>query len=310
MQPRKIRDEVLKAILDTRPGSGYLDDAERYHFGNRYLKAAEEAVGQWVILYEPRREGGRAAYVAAARLERVTPDPDLAGHHFARLGDRMEVDAPVPLRGPNGYREAALRAVGDPKAIGRALQGRSIRPLGDDDFAHIVGAGLQDTLAPENRHRLGLDDVHVSAVGDLLDGPPIAPRLERVLSSRIVRDAAFRRKVLDAYDDTCAATGLRIVNGGGRAEAQAAHIVPVEEGGPDAVQNGIALSATAHWLFDCHLISIGEDWRLLVSHNKVPAELRELMTSQMQGIRLPRDRSKWPDPHFVAHHRERFASVS
>ena len=300
----------MKAILDTRPGSGYLDDDERYHFGRRYLKAAEEALGKWVVLYEPRREGGRAAYVAAARLDRITPDPQRAGHHFARLVDRLEFDGPVPLRGPDGYREAALRTVGDSKAIGRALQGRSIRPLNDEDFAAIVGVGFRETLAPGNRRRLGLDVVDASTTSDLLDGPAIAPRLERVLSSRIVRDAAFRRMVLDAYEDTCAATGLRIVNGGGRAEAQAAHIVPVEEGGPDAVQNGIALSATAHWLFDRHLISIGEDWRLLVSHNKVPAELRGLMANHMEGIRLPRDRSKWPDPRFVARHRERFASAS
>lgn len=64
----------MKAILDTRPGSGYLDNDERYHFGRRYLKPAQEALGQWVMLYEPRREGGRAASVAAAKLARVTPD--------------------------------------------------------------------------------------------------------------------------------------------------------------------------------------------------------------------------------------------
>ncbi len=35
-----------------------------------------------------------------------------------------------------------------------------------------------------------------------------------------------------AYGDTCAVTGTRIINGGGRAEAQAAHIWAVEDGGP------------------------------------------------------------------------------
>jgi putative restriction endonuclease len=116
--------------------------------------------------------------------------------------------------------------------------------------------------------------------------------------------------VLGAYDDTCAVTGLRIINGGGRAEAQAAHIVPVAEGGPDVVQNGIALSATAHWLFDRHLISIDEDWRLLVSHNKVPSELRTLFAAHAERIRLPRARDDWPDPRLVARHRERFASAA
>jgi putative restriction endonuclease len=42
------------------------------------------------------------------------------------------------------------------------------------------------------------------------------------------------------------------------------------------VQNGLALSGTVHWLFDRHLISLTDDYRLLVSHNKVPAELRGL----------------------------------
>lgn len=300
----------MKAVLDTRPGSGYLDSEERYHFPGRYLRHALDALGEWVVLYEPRREGGRAAYVAVARLAEVIPDPSRPGFHFARLAERLPFDMPVPLRGPTGYREAPLRAVDDPKAVGRALQGRSIRPLADQDFAEIVSAGLDETLAPENRRRLDLDRVEDPAVAALLDGPIIAPRLERVLSSRIVRDASFRRAVLSAYDDTCAVTGIRLINGGGRAEAQAAHIVPVEHGGPDVVQNGIALSATMHWLFDRHLISIGEDWRLLVSHNKVPAELRGLMTSHASGIRLPPDRAEWPDPRLVAHHRDRFASVA
>lgn len=299
----------MKAVLDTRPGSGYLDSNDRYHFPDRYLKTAFGALGEWVVLYEPRREGGRAAYIAAARLGEVTPDPERLGHHFALLVERLPFDAPVPLRGPLGYREATLRAVEDPKAVGRALQGRSVRPLSEEDFAEIVSAGLSMTLSPANRRRLDLDRVEDPATTALLDGPVIAPRLERALASRIVRDAAFRLAVLDAYLDTCAVTGMRIINGGGRAEAQAAHIVPVAEGGPDIVQNGIALSATVHWLFDRHLISIGEDWRLLVSHNKVPAELCGLMTGHAETIRLPCDRDLWPDPRFVAHHRERFASA-
>ncbi len=302
--------ERLKVVLDTRPGSGYLDSDDRYHFPGRYLKNAVTALGQWAVLYEPRREGGRAAYVAVARVDDITPDADRPGHHFARLTERLPFDEAVPLRGPNGYREESLRAVEHPSAVGRALQGKSIRPLSDDDFADIVGAGLSETLAPENRRRLYLDPVVDPAVAELLDGPAIAPRLERVLASRTVRDAAFRRAVLNAYNDTCAATGLRMVNGGGRAEAQACHIVPVADGGPDVVQNGIALSATVHWLFDRHLVSVGEDWRLLVSHNRVPAELRGLMAGHDSAIRLPADTALWPSPRFIAQHRERFVSIA
>lgn len=245
----------MKAVLDSRPGSGYLDSTDRYHFPARYLRAALDAVGDWVVLYEPRREGGRAAYVAVARLIKVEPDLGRAGHHFGFLTDHLSFDAPVPLRGPDGYREALLRFVPDPNAVGRAVQGRSVRHLSDADFEAIVDAGLAQTLDPANRRRLDLEPTMLDPVdAALLAGSQMERRAERILSSRPIRDAAFRRTVLEAYNDTCAATGLRILNGGGRAEAQAAHIVPVGEGGPDIVQNGIALSATAHWLFDRHLI--------------------------------------------------------
>jgi putative restriction endonuclease len=131
-------------------------------------------------------------------------------------------------------------------------------------------------------------------------------RIQQILLNRKIRDASFRRQVCDAYDNRCAITGLRLVNGGGKAEAQAAHIWPVAEGGPDIVQNGIALSGTIHWLFDRHLISLTNEYRLLVSHNKVPAELRGLFANQLDRIRLPNDPRLWPHAKYVEKHREAF----
>ncbi|MDE2764079.1 MAG: hypothetical protein OXK74_15060 [Gemmatimonadota bacterium] len=54
----------------------------------------------------------------------------------------------------------------------------------------------------------------------------------------------FATGIKRAYDNTCAVSGLRIINGGGRAEAQAAHIRPVHANGPDSLRNGVALSST------------------------------------------------------------------
>ena len=45
---------------------------------------------------------------------------------------------------------------------------------------------------------------------------PIIQQLRNVK----VRDALFTRSIRDAYDATCAITGLRIINGGGRAEIE------------------------------------------------------------------------------------------
>lgn len=80
-------------------------------------------------------------------------------------------------------------------------------------------------------------------------------QIAQMLVNRPPGDWAFRRFEVTAYKETCAVTGLRMVNGGGKAEVQAAHIRAVKNGGPDVVQNGIALSATCHWLFGRHLIS-------------------------------------------------------
>ena len=76
--------------------------------------------------------------------------------------------------------------------------------------------------------------------------------------------------VLNAYDNRCAVTGLHMVNGDGETDIHATHIWSVVDGRPDAVQNSIALSATAAWLFERRLISLGDECRrLLGSHNKL-----------------------------------------
>ncbi|WP_411286426.1 HNH endonuclease [Phenylobacterium sp.] len=306
----------MKAVFDTKPNSGYDDEiVERYHFPvqSNYMAAAKAAVGDWIIYREPQRNGGRRAYIAVARVLRVELDTVRPNHAYAVIGDYLPFDRPVPFAGlGNGYWETPLRAVQDASRIGASLQNRSMRPLADADFAAIVAAGLAETLAPENALRLGLagvEDVAATFDYDAAPGLGQVRRVEQMLVNRKIRDANFRRQVCDAYEDRCAVTGLRIINGGGRSEVQAAHIWGVGEGGPDVVQNGIALSGTIHWLFDRHLISLTDDYRLLVSHNKVPAELRVLFEKQLDRIQLPKDPRLTPHRTYVEKHRERFLAA-
>ncbi|WP_368855610.1 HNH endonuclease, partial [Klebsiella aerogenes] len=51
----------------------------------------------------------------------------------------------------------------------------------------------------------------------------------------------------------------------GRAEVAAAHIRPVEANGPDIINNGVALSGTAHWMFDRGLFSLADNLEILIS---------------------------------------------
>ena len=303
----------VKGIFDTKANSGYDDEiVRRYHFPPQYRRVAEQLVGDWIIYREPQRNGGRRAYIAVARVLRVEADPSRAGYSYAFVGDYQPFDRPVPFVNKGVYAEAALREISNPSRVGAYLQGKSIRSVSQTDFAAIARAGLDETLAPANAIRLELDPRHVDEETlDLLEAPPAeqARRIEQILLNRKVREASFRCHVCDAYDNRCAVTGLRIVNGGGKAEVQAAHIWSVASGGPDVVQNGLALSGTAHWLFDRHLISLTDDYGLLVSHNKVPAELRGLFTKQLDRIHLPDDPKLWPHRSYVARHREAFSSA-
>ena len=300
----------MKAVFDTRAESGYDDDiVRRYHFPNRYLAVAQHAVGDWIIYREPRRAGGRSGYVAVARLQQIDQDPDRPDHSYARVADFLPFDDVVPLRRGAGFYERQLGFVAKPSLIGASLQGKSVRLISDEEFAEITLDGLKGTLALDNAIRLELDAAHVDRETLELIKAPEQERQRRIvqmLVNRKIREASFRKNVVDAYDNTCAVTRLKIINGGGKAEAQAAHIWSVGGGGPDVVQNGIALSATVHWLFDRHLISLTDDYGLLVSHNRVPSELRPLFQNQLQRIRLPKDRAQWPHLAYVRRHRAEY----
>lgn len=300
----------MKAVLDTKPESAYDDEiATRYHFPPRYLAIISKCVGDWVVFRRPRAGGEGISYFAVGRVTGVSPDSSNPGYHYAAIADFLMFDRPVAWRANGRYAEAALRAIENVPQVGLYLRGKSVRALEEDDFAAIVDAGLSDILDPANAAMLGLDTAHVDAeTWDILhpQDDAFARRTMQMLVNRKIRDASFRHAVCRAYSNRCAVTGIKVVNGGGRSEAQAAHILPVESGGPDIVQNGIALSATAHWLFDRHLISIGEDYRLLVSHNKIPSELMALLAPQFERVLLPIDRRLWPGQTYLVAHRAIF----
>ena len=299
----------MKGVFDTKANSGYDDDlVRRYHFPSDYLDEVTELVGNWIVYRETQRNRGRRAYVAVALVDRVTPDPRLPGHYYAIISQFLPFDRIVPLLGPDGYREQVLREVPDRKRVGAYLQGKSVRHLPETDFAQIVRAGLGPTLDS------GVADGKPSVLpdggdADALLQAPVAEqerRIQQILLNRKIRDISFRRHVCEAYDYRCAVTGLRIMDRAGKAEVQAAHILPVAENGPDVVQNGIALCGTAHWLFDRHLISLTDDLRLLVSHNTIPPEFRDLFRKQLARAHLPADHALWPHPTYLQRHREAY----
>src|SRR4051794_40209350 len=231
--------------------------AERYQFPSQYLSRAEGCVGDWIVYYEPSKVPETRGYFAVAKVRQIIPDPSASGMYVAVIepGSYLEFVNPVPFSGPSGVTETGiLNAQG--RISGRAQA--AVRALSSNDFHQIVQQGLADSapLLPRVDETIlnpGFDDEQMPF--------QLEQKRDRVssLTSRIVRDRVFRKIVLRAYDERCAVTGLKLINGSGRAEVAAAHIRPVEASGPDIVSNGIALSGTAHWMFDRGLISFADN---------------------------------------------------
>lgn len=183
----------------------------------------------------------------------------------------------------------------------------------ESEYNFILTAGFAHTLGRTERLRPlpdvpekprfvmhELSEEHGSSEFD----PTIQHRLlVQQLITRPFRDRAFTAVVKSAYGDTCAVTGLKIINGGGHSEVQAAHIRPVASDGPDSIRNGIALSGTIHWMFDRGLISIANDYRLLVSRNRIPEVARRLLPSDGHVV-LPTRPELRPHSSFLQFHRE------
>ena len=236
-----------------KDGSIYDDIPEaHYQFPNAYLSRAEPLVGDWVVYLEPVREPNSKGFFGVAKVESIVTDPYEADRSRALIepGSYLPFSPTVPRRI-------------DGELVERDCPNQqwAVRPLSAADFARIIALGLPDEeLLP----RLG-DPEPSSQVEEERIPFQVERPVVRSLVSRPFRDRAFRRAVLDAYGARCAVTGWKLINGGGRAEAEAAHIRPVEHGGPDSIRNGLALSGTAHWMFDRGLIGLSDDLDIVVS---------------------------------------------
>ncbi len=117
--------------------------------------------------------------------------------------------------------------------------------------------------------------------------------------SRRVRDragqAVFRQKVLDAYGHRCCVTGETSL-----VVLDAAHIQPYVNSDSNHIQNGLALRTDVHKLFDAGLLTIGDDYRVVVS-----ARLKSTDYASYHGqeVLVPKETSHRPSKEALEVHR-------
>ncbi len=124
-----------------------------------------------------------------------------------------------------------------------------------DEF-HRDWSGLI-TEASEIQRRIGAESVATTALA-----VPESPSERLVTATQRLHHAFFREAVLSSYDGRCCITGLPIPQC-----LVAGHIIPwsVDERRRADPTNGLCLAATFERLFDCGLIAVDHELRLVVS---------------------------------------------
>lgn len=120
------------------------------------------------------------------------------------------------------------------------------------------------------------------------------------------RSAAFRREIMRMYNYTCAVCQLRIFTTSGESVTEAAHIIPFSISQNDDVRNGISLCKLHHWAFDKGLISVSENYRVMIARlieSEGPVESM-LSVFRNSAVLLPEHDQLYPSQHALDWHRE------
>lgn len=136
--------------------------------------------------------------------------------------------------------------------------------------------------------------------------PAIFEHPETDEDAAFVRGGLFKKLVPQVYNHTCAITGMRLISNFGFSMIDACHIVPFKVSGDDRVTNGIALCPNLHRAFDRGLISVGDDFKILVSRHFAEAEASpySLKFLAEKPIALPFGEIHFPEKANFKWHRE------
>ncbi len=137
----------------------------------------------------------------------------------------------------------------------------------------------------------------------------VAEERTRYVTTREARDQAFRQMVLGEYGRICCLCRSMFIlreQDSMLCEAEAAHIIPVLEKGPDDIRNALSLCKRHHWAFDSGLFAISDANEALISPAVRRAERQKFDLEEYdgEGIVGPTNPVCRPDTGALSWHRE------
>ena len=223
----------------------------------------------------PSRQGSTSAAYPFTRLRadhvwqltRDVPNDNLGPLRESPIGGSFTPDI-----------EHALKA-----APGQALDAARI----------IVEQQFPLTVAPDVLFSAGLDP-------DLVFGTSVTPPPD---AERRRRDPAWRHRILEAWDRSCAFCGFDGSLAGSPVGIEAAHVRWFNFGGPDSLDNGLALCSLHHKLLDRGVLGLEDPETVRVSTTFAAVSSTGRTIYDLHGRKLrPRPGTALPSPEYIAWH--------
>lgn len=124
-----------------------------------------------------------------------------------------------------------------------------------------------------------------------------------------VRSNVFKKEVPKKYNNTCCISGMRIDSIDNISMIDACHIVPFSESYNDTITNGIALCPNLHRAFDRGILSIDDNYKVLLKSNFIEPNRSSYNLKQFEGIKilLPENPLYYPSKDSLSYHRTKFS---
>lgn len=177
---------------------------------------------------------------------------------------------------------------------------------------HIIKSTLLATYFPSSQQNLqgeAKEDGYLHQLEDyIMNESEILYKTIKIDTEEdvFIRGGLFKKLIPKAYASTCSFTGMKLSSIYGHNLIDACHIIPFSLTHDDRINNGIALCPNMHRAFDRGLLSIDENYRLLVSSGIIEESQNAYSISKLEGkpIYLPHGKQYCPAQENLEWHRE------
>jgi putative restriction endonuclease len=121
-----------------------------------------------------------------------------------------------------------------------------------------------------------------------------------------VRGGVFKKEIPRIYNYSCCVSGMRITASSDVQMIDACHILPFSESHDDTISNGISLCPNLHRAFDRGLITIDQEYRVVIKSFKEDDTSYSIKQFEGKHILLPSNQDHYPAQTNLSLHRKKF----